>query len=56
MNFSCKYNPSDERKRSCILGLKIEKEFSTEVWRSTLEQEELYHQQMERKGLTSAPI
>ncbi len=43
-------------KRSWALAVEVDREGSAEVWRGPLEQAELYHQQLVRKGLTMAPI
>ena len=43
-------------KRSWDLAIKVDKSGSAEVWRGTLEQAELYHEQLVSKGLTMAPI
>lgn len=48
--------PAMSEKRSWDLTLKVDREGSAEVWRGPLEQAELYHQQLESKGLTMAPI
>ena len=48
--------PAMSEKRSWDLTLKVDREGSAEVWRGPLEQGELYHQQLESKGLTMAPI
>ena len=48
--------PSMSEKRSWNLAIKVDKEGSAEVWRGPLEQAELYHEQLKRKGLTMAPI
>ena len=44
------------RERSWKLAVEVDSEGSAEVWRGPLEQAELYHQQLLRKGLTMAPI
>ena len=43
-------------KRAWDLTIKVDKNGSAEVWRGNLEQAELYHEQLFRKGLTMAPI
>ena len=48
--------PAMSEKRSWDLTLKVHREGSAEIWRGPLEQGELYHQQLESKGLTMAPI
>tara|TARA_B100000287_G_scaffold273774_1_gene257829 strand:- start:98 stop:394 length:297 start_codon:yes stop_codon:yes gene_type:complete len=48
--------PAMSEKRSWDLAIKVDREGSAEVWRGPLEQAELYHQQLEIKGLTMAPI
>ena len=48
--------PGMSEKRSWDLAIKVDREGSAEVWRGPLEQAELYHQQLESKGLTIAPI
>ena len=48
--------PAMSEKRSWDLTIKVDMEGSAEVWRGPLEQAELYHQQLECKGLTMAPI
>ena len=48
--------PAMSEKRSWDLTLQVDREGSAEVWRGPLEQAEFYHQQLERKGLTMAPI
>ena len=48
--------PGMSAKRSWELAVEVDKEGSAEVWRGPLEQAELYHQQLVRKGLTMAPI
>ena len=48
--------PAMSEKRSWDLAIKVDREGSAEVWRGPLEQAELYHQQLESKGLTMAPI
>ena len=48
--------PEMSEKRAWDLTIKVDKLGSAEVWRGNLEQAELYHQQLVRKGLTLAPI
>ena len=48
--------PGMSEKRSWELAVEVDREGSAEVWRGPLEQAELYHQQLVRKGLTMAPI
>ncbi len=48
--------PGMSEKRSWELAVEVDKEGLAEVWRGPLEQAELYHQQLVRKGLTMAPI
>ena len=48
--------PAMSEKRAWDLTLKVDREGSAEVWRGPLEQAELYHQLLESKGLTMAPI
>ena len=48
--------PSMNEKRAWDLTIKVDKTGSAEVWRGNLEQAELYHEQLYRKGLTMAPI
>jgi ATP-dependent Clp protease adaptor protein ClpS len=38
------------------LTIQVDKAGSAEVWRGNLEQAELYHVQLVKKGLTMAPI
>ena len=47
---------SMSEKRAWDLTIKVDKSGSAEVWRGNLEQAELYHEQLFRKGLTMAPI
>ena len=44
------------KKRSWDLTVKVDREGFSEVWRGPLEHAELYHQQLECKGLTMAPL
>ena len=48
--------PGMSKERSWILAVEVDSKGSAEVWRGSLEQAELYHQQLESKGLTMAPI
>ena len=48
--------PGMSKERSWRLAVEVDSEGSAEVWRGTLEQAELYHQQLQSKGLTMAPI
>ena len=48
--------PGMSKKISWNLTVKVDREGFAEVWRGPLEQAELYHQQLECKGLTMAPI
>ena len=48
--------PGMSEKKSWELAVEVDREGSAEVWRGPLEQAELYHQQLVRKGLTMAPI
>ena len=44
------------KKKAWDLTIEVDKEGSAEVWRGNLEQAELYHEQLFRKGITVAPI
>ena len=48
--------PGMSEKRSWDLAVKVDKTGSADVWRGSLEQAELYHEQLVSKGLTMAPI
>ena len=48
--------PGLSEKRAWELAVEVDREGAAEVWRGPLEQAELYHQQLVRKGLTMAPI
>ena len=48
--------PAMSETKSWDLTIKVDREGSAEVWRGPLEQAELYHKQLESKGLTIAPI
>ena len=48
--------PGMTEKRAWDLTQKVDNIGFAEVWRGNLEQAELYHEQLVRKGLTMAPI
>ena len=48
--------PGMSKKKAWDLTIKVDRTGSAEVWRGNLEQAELYHEQLVRKGLTMAPI
>ena len=48
--------PCMSEKRAWGITIKVDKTGSAEVWRGNLEQAELYHEQLFRKGITMAPI
>ena len=48
--------PGMSKKISWDLTVKVDREGFAEVWRGPLEQAELYHHQLEFKGLTMATI
>ena len=48
--------PEITKKKAWDLTVKIDRSGSAEVWKGNLEQAELYHEQLVRKGLTMAPI
>ena len=48
--------PGMSEKRAWDLTIKVDNSGSAEVWRGNLEQAELYHEQLLRKGLTMAPV
>ena len=48
--------PYMSEKKAWDLTIKVDKLGFAEVWRGNLEQAELYHEQLGRKGLTMAPI
>ena len=48
--------PSMSEKRAWDPTIKVDKTGSAEVWKGNLEQAELYHEQLFRKGLSMAPI
>ena len=48
--------PGMSREKSWELAVEVDSEGSAEVWRGPLEQAELYHHQLQSKGLTMAPI
>ncbi|WP_288262503.1 ATP-dependent Clp protease adapter ClpS [uncultured Prochlorococcus sp.] len=55
-NCLMKIIPGISEKRAWDLTIKVDKLGSAEVWRGNIEQAELYHEQLVRKGLTMAPI
>ncbi len=55
-NCLVKVIPRMSEKRSWELTVEVDRQGSAEVWKGPLEQAELYHQQLVRKGLTMAPI
>ena len=48
--------PGMSKERSWELAFEVDSAGSAEVWRGPLEQAELYHHQLQSKGLTMAPI
>ena len=48
--------PGMNEKRAWNLTINVDKTGSAEVWRGNIEQAELYHEQLFRKGITMAPI
>ena len=48
--------PGMSEKRSWDLAVKVDKTGFAEVWRGSVEQAELYYEQLLIKGLTMAPI
>ena len=48
--------PGMNKERSWRLAVEVDSEGVAEVWRGLIEQAELYHQQLQSKGLTMAPI
>ena len=48
--------PSMSEKKAWDLTIKVDKTGFAEVWRGNLEQAELFHEQLFKKGLTMAPI
>ena len=48
--------PGMSKERSWRLAVEVDSNGSAEVWRGPLEQAELYHHQLQSKGLTMAPI
>ena len=48
--------PGMSEKRSWLLAVEVDSDGLAEVWRGPLEQAELYHQQLIRKGLNMAPL
>jgi len=55
-NCLLKIIPGMSEKKAWGLTIKVDKTGSAEVWSGNLEQAELYHEQLSRKGLTMAPI
>ena len=48
--------PGMSKERAWELAVEVDSAGLAEVWRGPLEQAELYHQQLQSKGLTMAPI
>ncbi len=48
--------PGMSKERSWELAVEVDSEGSAEVWRGPFEQAELYHHQLQSRGLTMAPI
>ena len=48
--------PGMSEKKAWDLTIKVDRTGSAEVWRGSLEQAELYQEQLVSKGLTMAPI
>ncbi len=48
--------PGMNREISWKLAVEVDSEGSAKVWTGPLEQAELYHQQLQSKGLTMAPL
>ena len=48
--------PGMSKERSWELAVEVDSEGSAEVWRGSFEQAELYHHQLQSRGLTMAPI
>ena len=48
--------PGMSEKRAWDLSIKVDKTGSAVVWKGNIEQAELYHEQLVRKGLTMAPV
>ena len=48
--------PGMSEKKAWDLTINVDKTGSAEVWRGNIEQAELFHEQLFRKGLTMAPI
>ena len=48
--------PGMSKEKSWELAVEVDSAGSAEVWRGPLEQAELYHHQLQSKGLTMAPI
>ncbi len=55
-NCLLKIIPGMNEEKAWDLTIKVDKIGSAEVWRGNLEQAELYHEQLFRRGLTMAPI
>ena len=55
-NCLLKIIPGISEKKAWDLTIKVDKTGSAEVWKGTLEQAELYHEQLVSKGLSMAPI
>ena len=48
--------PLMSKEKSWELAVEVDSEGSAEVWRGPFEQAELYHHQLQSRGLTMAPI
>ena len=48
--------PGISKERSWELAVEVDSEGWAEVWRGPFEQAELYHHQLQSRGLTMAPI
>ena len=48
--------PGMSKERSWGLAVEVDSEGLAEVWRGPFEQAELYHHQLQSRGLTMAPI
>tara|TARA_B100000242_G_scaffold270704_1_gene222408 strand:+ start:346 stop:693 length:348 start_codon:yes stop_codon:yes gene_type:complete len=55
-NCLLKIIPGMTEKKAWDLTIQVDKVGSAEVWNGNLEQAELYHEQLLRKGLTMAPV
>ena len=55
-NCLVKIIPGISEKRSWFFALEVDRDGSAEVWIGSLEQAELYHQQLVNEGITMAPI